>query len=145
MNWRDQARTSVSIGSNQLSKRSTAISAAVCKESGFMVWFVMAWSPVRRFNAGWFEVDHPRRLRQPQFLPTPRRHRTPGTTAIEKRIEFSCECNPSPMNSVMAHGWAIHRPAISSRSPNREMVPANQAHYHSSETSFGLVPGIRAE
>jgi hypothetical protein len=38
--------------SNQLSKRSTAFSAAGCKESGFVVLFVMAWSPVRRFNAG---------------------------------------------------------------------------------------------
>ena len=52
MNSRDRARTSVSIGSNQLSKRSTAISAAGCKESGFVVVLVMAWSPVRRFNAG---------------------------------------------------------------------------------------------
>jgi hypothetical protein len=24
-----------------------------------VVMLVMAWSPVRRFNAGWFEVDHP--------------------------------------------------------------------------------------
>ena len=47
-----RARTSVSIGSNQLSKRSTAISAAGCKKSGFVVMLVMAWSPVRRFNAG---------------------------------------------------------------------------------------------
>jgi hypothetical protein len=59
MNSRDRARTSVSIGSNQLSKRSTAISAAGCKESGFVVMLVMAWSPVQRFNAGWFEVEHP--------------------------------------------------------------------------------------
>jgi hypothetical protein len=29
-----------------------AISAAGCKESGFVVLLVMAWSPVRRFNAG---------------------------------------------------------------------------------------------
>jgi hypothetical protein len=35
-----------------LSKRSTAISAADCEESGFVVVLVMAWSPVRRFNAG---------------------------------------------------------------------------------------------
>jgi hypothetical protein len=47
MNSRARARTSVSIGSNQLSKRSTAIS-----ESGFVVVLVMAWSPVQRFNAG---------------------------------------------------------------------------------------------
>ena len=44
--------TSISIGSNQLSKRSTAISTAGCEESGFVVVLVMAWSPVRRFNAG---------------------------------------------------------------------------------------------
>src|SRR5258705_10174638 len=59
MNSRDRARTSASSGSNQLSKRSPAISAAGCKESGFVVVLVMAWSPVRRFNAGRFEVDHP--------------------------------------------------------------------------------------
>jgi hypothetical protein len=59
MNSRARVRTSVSIGSNQLSKRSTAISAAGCEESGFVVVLVMAWSPVQRFNAGWFEVDHP--------------------------------------------------------------------------------------
>jgi hypothetical protein len=35
-----------------LSKTSTAISVAGCKESGMVVCFVMAWSPVRRFNAG---------------------------------------------------------------------------------------------
>ena len=49
---RARARTSDSIGSNQLSKRSTAITAAGCAESGFVVVLVMAWSPVRRFNAG---------------------------------------------------------------------------------------------
>src|SRR5580658_2776185 len=59
MNSRARVRTSVSIGSNQLSKRSTAISAAGCEESGFVVVLVMAWSPVQRFNAGRFEVDHP--------------------------------------------------------------------------------------
>jgi hypothetical protein len=41
-----------SIGSNQLSKRCTAVSLKGCDESGFVVTFVMAWSPVRRFNAG---------------------------------------------------------------------------------------------
>jgi len=35
---------------------------------------VMAWSPVRPFNAGRFEVETPRRLRHSQFLPTSRRH-----------------------------------------------------------------------
>jgi len=34
----------------------------------------MAWSPVRPFNAGRFEVETPRRLRHSQFLPTSRRH-----------------------------------------------------------------------
>jgi 3-oxoacyl-(acyl-carrier-protein) synthase len=38
--------------SNQLSKRSTAILAAGCKESGFVVGLIMAWSPVRRANVG---------------------------------------------------------------------------------------------
>jgi hypothetical protein len=52
MNARARARISLSIGSNQLSKRSTAFSDAGCKESGFVVVLVMAWSPVRRFNAG---------------------------------------------------------------------------------------------
>ena len=33
-------------------KRSTAASAAGCEESGFVVMLVMAWSPVRRANAG---------------------------------------------------------------------------------------------
>ena len=45
------ARTAVSVGSNQLSKTSTAASLGGCEESGFMIVFVMAWSPVRRFNA----------------------------------------------------------------------------------------------
>ena len=49
---RARARTSASIGSNQLSKRSTAISVEGCEESGFVVVLVMAWSPGRRFNAG---------------------------------------------------------------------------------------------
>jgi hypothetical protein len=60
MKPRARSRTSVSIGSNQLSKQSTAITVAgYCMESGFVVSLVMAWSPVRRFNAGRFEVDHP--------------------------------------------------------------------------------------
>jgi len=42
----------ISAEANQLSKRSTAIAAAGCQESGFVVALVMAWSPVRRFNAG---------------------------------------------------------------------------------------------
>jgi hypothetical protein len=49
MNSRAQARTSLSIGPNQLSKRPTVISAA--QESGFVVSLIMAWSPIRRFNA----------------------------------------------------------------------------------------------
>ena len=43
---RARARTSVSIRSNQLSKKSTAISDAGCEESGFVVVIVMAWSPI---------------------------------------------------------------------------------------------------
>jgi hypothetical protein len=35
-----------------LSKSREAVSAAGCEQSGFVVVFVMAWSPVRRFNAG---------------------------------------------------------------------------------------------
>jgi hypothetical protein len=41
------------------SKRWTAASVWGCDCSSFMVTFVMAWSPVRRFNAGRFEVEHP--------------------------------------------------------------------------------------
>jgi hypothetical protein len=52
MKSRDRTRTSASRGSNQLSKSREALSAAGCEESGFVVVFVMAWSPVRRFNAG---------------------------------------------------------------------------------------------
>jgi len=47
-----------SIGSNQPSKRWTG-SLSGSEESAFVVLLVMAWSPVRRFNAGRFEVDHP--------------------------------------------------------------------------------------
>src|SRR5260370_42213833 len=67
MNCRDRARTSVSIGSNQLSKRSTASSVAGCKESGVVIDLFMAWSPVRRFNAGRFEVHHPGDYANPNF------------------------------------------------------------------------------
>jgi len=59
MNVRTRPRTAVSIGSNQLSKSPAAISVAGCGESDFVVVLIMAWSPVRRFNAGRFEVDHP--------------------------------------------------------------------------------------
>src|SRR5579864_7952339 len=59
MKPRTRPRTSVSIGSNQLSKSWTAVSFWGCEGSGFVVTLVMAWSPVRRFNAGRFEVDHP--------------------------------------------------------------------------------------
>jgi len=33
-----------------------------------VVMLFMAWSPVRRFNAGWFEVDHPETT--PPSIPT---------------------------------------------------------------------------
>src|SRR6266542_947771 len=59
MNSRTRSRRPASIGSNQWSKRWTAVSAAGCEDSSFVVMLVMAWSPVRRFNAGCFEVDHP--------------------------------------------------------------------------------------
>ena len=42
----------VPIGSNQLSNRCTAVSASCCGESDFVLTFIMAWSPVRRSNAG---------------------------------------------------------------------------------------------
>jgi hypothetical protein len=48
-----------SIGSNQLSKRYTAVSPAGCENSGFVIGLFMAWSPARRSNVGGFEVDHP--------------------------------------------------------------------------------------
>src|SRR5437763_16047883 len=48
INSRTRSRRPASIGSNQLSKR-----------SGCVLMIVMAWSPVRRFNAGRFEVEHP--------------------------------------------------------------------------------------
>jgi hypothetical protein len=48
-----RARTNLGLDRvNQLSKRLSALAAAGCEESGFVVTLVMAWSPVRRFNAG---------------------------------------------------------------------------------------------
>jgi hypothetical protein len=52
---REAARSSPNFGLDRVKpivERSTAISAAGCKESGFVLLFVMAWSPVRRFTAG---------------------------------------------------------------------------------------------
>src|SRR5436189_897771 len=59
INSRTRSRRPASIGSNQLSKRSTAVSVWGCERSGCVLMIVMAWSPVRRFNAGRFEVEHP--------------------------------------------------------------------------------------
>src|SRR3954454_18736258 len=59
MNPRTRSRTPASMGSNQSSNKYPAVSAAGCEESDFLVMFSMAWSPVRRTNAGRFEVDHP--------------------------------------------------------------------------------------
>jgi 4'-phosphopantetheinyl transferase family protien len=39
--------------------RSGAVSEASCEEASFMAVMLMAWSPVRRFSVGRFEVDHP--------------------------------------------------------------------------------------
>src|SRR5438477_5694848 len=52
-------RISVSNGSFQLSKRWPTVSFCGSEESAFVVALVMAWSPVRRVNAGRFEVKHP--------------------------------------------------------------------------------------
>src|SRR6516162_7776730 len=54
MKPRTRSRTTASIGSNQSSKRYTAVSATGCEESCFVVMLFMAWSPIRRF-----EVEHP--------------------------------------------------------------------------------------
>src|SRR5262249_21313160 len=42
---RTRSRTAASIGSNQSSKRYTAVSATGCEESDFVVMLFMAWSP----------------------------------------------------------------------------------------------------
>src|SRR5208282_1214644 len=54
MKFRARSRSAVSIGSNQLSKSSPSTEQA----AAFMLSFVMAWSPVRRSNAGirWVET-----------------------------------------------------------------------------------------
>src|SRR5262245_61203019 len=59
MNSRTRSRTQASIGSNQSSKRYTAVSATGCEESCFVLMLFMAWSPTGRFNVGRFEVEHP--------------------------------------------------------------------------------------
>src|SRR4051794_10760309 len=59
INPRMRPRIAVSIGSIQLSKRRSSVSFCSNGESDFVVALVMAWSPVRRVNAGRFEVKHP--------------------------------------------------------------------------------------
>src|SRR5262249_55691366 len=59
MNSRTRSRTQAPIGSNQSSKKYTAVSATGCEESCFVLMLFMAWSPTRRFNVGRFEVEHP--------------------------------------------------------------------------------------
>src|SRR6266516_1735424 len=59
MKPRTRSRTTASIGSNQSSKRYTAVSATGCEESCFVVMLFMAWSPIRRFYPGGFEHEHP--------------------------------------------------------------------------------------
>src|SRR5215210_7638007 len=55
MKPRTFARSPSSIGSNQLSKRKSSASPP----RSVVVFFVMAWSPVRRSNAGISRVEHP--------------------------------------------------------------------------------------
>src|SRR5271167_1539667 len=54
MKFRARSRSAVSIGSNQLSKSSLSTEQA----AAFVLSLVMAWSPVRRSNAGirWVET-----------------------------------------------------------------------------------------
>src|SRR4051794_741634 len=59
INPRMRPRIAVSIGSIQLSKRRSSVSFCSNGESDFVVALVMAWSPVRRVNAGRFEIKHP--------------------------------------------------------------------------------------
>lgn len=56
------------------------IRVAGCEEADFLIKFFMAWSPVRRTNAGGFEVDHPGDTPPFQFLP-------PASDAIVAEIE----------------------------------------------------------
>jgi hypothetical protein len=49
---RKLAHGAASIGSNQSSKRYIAVSATGCEESDFVLMLFMAWSPIRRSNAG---------------------------------------------------------------------------------------------
>jgi hypothetical protein len=67
----------------------------------------MAWSPVRRTNAGRFEVDHPG-VRHPQFLPPQLRHLLSiicfdiSSFIWSARVRASCtrlrQCSGSSMN-----------------------------------------------
>jgi hypothetical protein len=48
MNPRTRSRRLVSIGSNQLSKKTDAVSVSSCRPLAFVIVLVMAWSPARR-------------------------------------------------------------------------------------------------
>jgi hypothetical protein len=59
MNSRIRSRTQASMGSNQSSKRYTAVSATSCEEFMLRANALHGVVSTRRFNVGRFEVEHP--------------------------------------------------------------------------------------
>jgi len=76
---------------------------------------VMAWSPVRPFNAGRFEVETPRRLRHSQFLPTSRRHPVRDYTGMNM-TDLPAQRPPSRL-------WDLYLRSVTERQPVAMLIP----------------------
>src|SRR6266481_4636620 len=68
MSSRTRSRRPVSIGSNQSSRRWTAVSASDCRASDFMLLLVMAWSPPALKRRLYLGFNHPETT--PPSIPT---------------------------------------------------------------------------
>src|SRR6202048_4441351 len=68
MNSRTRPRRPASIGSNQSSRRQTAVSASNCRVSDFVLLLVMAWAPPDARTPGSFGFQHPETT--PTSIPT---------------------------------------------------------------------------
>src|SRR5208282_2199306 len=101
MKFRARSRSAVSIGSNQLSKSRPSTEQA----AAFMLSFVMAWSPVRRSNAGIRWVETPGDYATQ--IPT-----TPATPPI-KKDRFAGSLSKTPSGVLIGRGGALLRLAIS--------------------------------
>src|SRR5437588_5175475 len=84
MSSRTRSRRPASIGSNQSSRRWTAVPASDCRATDFVLLLLMAWSPPARKRRHRLGFNHPETT--PPAIPTTPRTAPRGNSTIDKAL-----------------------------------------------------------